>query len=281
MQFGAHAFVWESEWTEKTSVRVVSEAARIGLNFVEVPLLHPESFNAAKTRGLLQDHGIYATYSLGLPAAAALPDKPQKAEAFLRKALDVIAAADGNVLTGVIYGTLGALPGRPPNDTDYGVLADVLARVDQHAQAAGIRLGIEPVNRYETFLINTAEQATNLLDRIDSDNMFVHLDTYHLNIEEESYADAIRLAGSRMGYIHLSESHRGTPGTGTVNWDDVFLGLRDIGFTGALTMESFVKLNPDIARATCMWRDIVKDPEAMIRDGVAFLTAKAREYGLK
>lgn len=281
MQFGAHAFVWESEWTEKTSVRVVSEAARIGLNFVEVPLLHPESFNAAKTRRLLQDHGIYATYSLGLPAEAALPDKPQKAEAFLRKALDVIAAADGNVLTGVIYGTLGALPGRPPNDADYGVLADVLARVDQHAQDAGIRLGIEPVNRYETFLINTAEQATNLLDRIDSDNMFVHLDTYHLNIEEESYADAIRLAGSRMGYIHLSESHRGTPGTGTVNWDDVFLGLRDIGFTGALTMESFVKLNPDIARATCMWRDIVKDPEAMIRDGVAFLTAKAREYGLK
>ncbi len=280
MTFGAHAFVWEAEWNEETGRRVISEAARTGLDFVEIPLLHPESFDGPATKATLDEFGIYATYSLGLPKTASLPDKPKEAEAFLRVAVDTIQSAGGDVLTGVIYGTLGELPGRPPNDDDYRVIAKVLRNVSDYAEERGIRLGIEPVNRYETFLVNTAEQAMDLLDRIDSDNVFAHLDTYHLNIEEESFGDAIRLAGARMGYIHLSESHRGTPGRGTVDWDDVFSGLRDIGFTGALVMESFVKLNPDIARATCMWRDIVKDPEALIRDGVAFLTGKAKEYGL-
>ena len=280
MEFGAHAFVWEPEWNDDLGQKVISAAARIGLNFVEVPLLHPETFDGPKTKRLLDDHGIYATYSLGLPKESTLPEKPTAAEAFLKRAVDVIAAAEGNVLTGVIYGTLGELPGRAPHEDDYKIIADVLGRVDEHARACGIRLGIEPVNRYETFLINTAAQALTLLDTIGSDNMFVHLDTYHVNIEEESYGDAIRLAGTRMGYVHLSESHRGTPGTGTIDWDDVFGGLRDIGFTGALVMESFVKLNPDIARATCMWRDIVKNPETLVRDGVAFLTGKAKEYGL-
>ncbi|MCG8477885.1 MAG: sugar phosphate isomerase/epimerase [Spirochaetales bacterium] len=280
MEFGAHAFVWEGEWNETTGRRVISEAARIGLDFVEIPLLHPDRLDASGTKRLLDDHGIYATYSLGLPAEASLPERPAEAEDFLRRALDAVAEAGGTTLTGVIYGTLGALPGRPPAESDYRVIAVVLSRVAEYAERRGIRLGIEPVNRYETFLINTAEQARDLLDRIDSPTMFIHLDTYHLNIEEESYAAAIRLAGPRMGYIHLSESHRGTPGTGTVDWDDVFTGLKEIGFTGALVMESFVRLNPDIARATCMWRDIVKDPEALIRDGVTFLTAKAREYEL-
>lgn len=280
MTFGAHAFVWEAEWNDVTGRRVISEAARIGLDFVEIPLLHPESFDGPGTKSLLDDHGIYATYSLGLPSDASLPEKPAAAEAFLKSAVDAVESAGGKVLTGVLYGTLGELSGRPPRDADYVAIAAVLGRIARYAEEKGIRLGIEPVNRYETFLVNTAEQAIALLDRIGSDNMFVHLDTYHLNIEEKSFGDAIRLAGSRMGYVHLSESHRGTPGEGTVDWDDVFGGLRDIGFTGALVMESFVKLNPDIARATCMWRDIVVDPEALIRDGISFLTGKAKEYGL-
>ena len=280
MKFGAHAFIWEPEWNEISGQRVISEAARIGLDMVEIPLLHPESFNGEKVRAMLEAKGISAAYSLGLPIDKSLPDNPELAEKFLKTAIDAISLAGGDTLTGVTYGTLGDLPGRPPCEADYKVLVKVLRAVADYAAKKNIKIGIEPVNRYETFLINTAEQAVELLDRIDSDNMFVHLDTYHLNIEEESFGKAIRTAGKRMGYIHLSESHRGTPGKGTVDWEDVFGGLRDIHFQGALIMESFVNLNPDIARATCMWREIVKDPETMIRDGVAFLTGKAREYGL-
>jgi len=281
MKFGAHAFVWEKEWNDVTGRRVIAEAARIGLNMVEIPLLHPESFDGPGTRAVLDEHGIYAAYSLGLPSDRTLPDNPEGAEAFLRIAIDTIESAGGDILTGVLYGTLGDLPGRPPIEADYAMISEVLKSVAQYAKRKNIRLGVEPVNRYETFLVNTAQQAVELLDRIGEDNMFVHLDTYHLNIEEDSFKKAVLTAGERMGYIHLSESHRGTPGRGTVDWDGVFSGLKEINFTGALIMESFVDLNPDIARATCMWRKIVTDPEAMIRDGVTFLSNKAREHGLQ
>jgi len=281
MKFGAHAFIWEQEWNAISGRRVIAEAARIGLNMVEIPLLHPESLDGPETKAVLEEHGIYGAYSLGLPRNSTLPDNPEDAEAFLRMAIDTIESAEGDVLTGVLYGTLGELPGRSPTEEDYAIISEVLKSVAQYARQKGIKLGIEPVNRYETFLINTAQQAVELLDRIDENNMFVHLDTYHMNIEEESFKKAILTAGDRMGYIHLSESHRGTPGMGTVDWDGVFSGLKEVNFSGALIMESFVDLNPDIARATCMWRKIVTDPEAMIRDGVAFLSNKAREYGLQ
>jgi D-psicose/D-tagatose/L-ribulose 3-epimerase len=281
MKFGAHAFVWEGEWNSETAQRVIEGAAGAGLDFVEIPLLRPETYDAAETRRMLEANGLYATFSLGLPAQASLPEHPKEAERFLKDVLEKVDKTGSETLTGVIYGTLGELPGRRPTEEDFAVIAGVLKEVAREARIRGMRIGIEPVNRYETFLVNTAAQAVSLLDRIGEENVFVHLDTYHLNIEEESYGDAIRTAGSRMEYIHLSESHRGTPGTGTVDWDDVFQGLKDIAFPGALTMESFVKLNPDIARATCMWRDIVQDPKELVREGVAFLRFKAQEYNLK
>ncbi len=280
MEFGAHAFVWEKEWNNATGARVISEAARLGLNIVEIPMLHPETFDASKTKKLLMESGITAAYSLGLPSERSLPENPEGAFEELKRAVNSVSEAGGDRLTGVLYGTLGELPGRRPEESDYRIIADVLRKTAEYARGKGVKLGIEPVNRYETYLINTSQQAVELMDRIDSDNMFIHLDTYHLNIEEESFSDAIRTAGKRLEYIHLSESHRGTPGTGTVDWDDVFSGLAEIGFKGALIMESFVSLNEDILRATCMWRDIVKDPEKMITDGVAFLGNKAREFGL-
>ncbi len=281
MQFGAHAFVWEGEWNREAAKRVIEGAAGAGLDFVEIPLLRLDTYDPAETKRMLEANGLYATFSLGLPATASLPENPVGAERFLTEVLRKVAETGSQTLTGVIYGTLGELPGRRPTEGDYETIAGVLGKIAGEARSRGIRIGIEPVNRYETFLVNTAAQAIDLIERIGAENVFVHLDTYHLNIEETSFGDAIRTAGSRMEYIHLSESHRGTPGTGTVNWDDVFQGLKDIEFPGALTMESFVKLNPDIARATCMWRDIVRDPKKLVQDGVAFLRGKAEEYGLQ
>lgn len=121
MKFGAHAFVWEGEWNKEIDERVIANAAQSDLDFVEIPLLHPESFDAARTRRLLEQYGIKATYSLGLPSEASLSEDPVGAESFLRRAVDTIAAAGGSVLTGVIYRTLGELPRRLPVVEDYTV----------------------------------------------------------------------------------------------------------------------------------------------------------------
>jgi len=279
-RFGAHAFIWQASWDRDAAQAAIEGAARAGLDFIEIPLLRPERFDADLTRQLLDDAGLAATCSLGLPADAALPDRPDQAVAFLERVLELAHRAGATALSGVIYGTLGVTPGRPPTVDELGTIAASLRSVAGTARTLGLKLGVEPVNRYETHLLNTAEQGLELLDAIDAPNVFLHLDTYHMNIEEKGFEGPIRAAGDRLGYIHLSESDRGTPGTGNVHWDDVFAGLANIGYDGDLVMESFVAVNPDIARATCLWRPVAPDSDTLVREGLAFLREKARLAGI-
>lgn len=278
--FGAHAFVWEPEWTQAAAARVARAAREAGLDLIEVPLLDPERFDPEALRDILKQFDLAASYSLGLPVDCRLPEYPDRAEAFLRRAIDQVARAGGNLLTGVLYGTLGELTGHRPRPDEYDVIARTLRSVARYAAGKGISLGLEPVNRYETYLVNTVEQALRLMEAIGEPNVFLHIDTYHANIEEEGFLKPIRQAGDRLRYLHLSESHRGTPGTGTVAWDEVFRGLKEIGFQGSLVMESFVAVHPDIARATCIWRDVAPSSAVLIREGLSFLREMARRHGL-
>jgi D-psicose/D-tagatose/L-ribulose 3-epimerase len=278
--FGAHAFIWAGEWTPEGAERVIRGAAEAGLDFVEIPLLHPESMDVSGTRDLLDRYEIGCTCSLGLPKAAHLPFAPDAAERFLRTAVDVTAALGSDALSGAIYTHLGTLTRKPPTEDELAEVARVIKGVARYAAQQDVSLGIEAINRYETYLINLASQADAMLDRIDEPNVFVHLDTYHMNIEEKGFYYPIVATGSRMQYIHLSESDRGTPGTGNVNWDEVFRGLEAVGYNGRLVMESFAAVNEDIIGATALWRDVVGDPQALIRDGLTFLRDKAAEHDL-
>ena len=278
MLFGAHAFIWAGEWTPEGAEKVIRGAAQAGLDFVEIPLLRPENMDVTATRALLDRYSIGCTCSLGLPKAAHLPSAPEKAESFLESAVDVAAGLEAPVLCGVLYAHLGTLTGRPPEVGELEAVARVLKNVARYAAEREVSLGVEAVNRYETYLINLAEQADAMLDRVGEPNVFVHLDTYHMNIEEKGFYDPIVATGERMQYIHLSESDRGTPGTGNVHWDEVFRGLKAIDYDGYLVMESFAAINEDLAGATALWRDVVGDPEALIRDGLGFLRGKAAEY---
>jgi D-psicose/D-tagatose/L-ribulose 3-epimerase len=278
--FGAHAFIWAGEWTPEGAEKVIRGAAEAGLDFVEIPLLHPESMDVSGTRELLDRYGIGCTCSLGLPKAAHLPFAPDRAEAFLRGAVDVTAALEAPALSGAIYTHLGTLTGKPPREDELAEVGRVLKSVARYAAQRDISLGVEAINRYETYLINLASQADAMLGRIDEPNVFVHLDTYHMNIEEKGFYDPIVATGPRMKYIHLSESDRGTPGTGNVHWNEVFQGLRAIEYDGYLVMESFAAINEDIMGATALWRDVVGDSQALIRDGLAFLRDKAAEHDL-
>jgi D-psicose/D-tagatose/L-ribulose 3-epimerase len=278
MLFGAHAFIWAGEWTPEGAQKAIGGAAEAGLDFVEIPLLRPESMDITATRALLDRYGIGCTCSLGLPKAAHLPSAPEKAQSFLESAVDVAAGLEAPVLCGVLYAHLGTLTGRPPEQEELEDVARVLKNVARYAAERGVSLGVEAVNRYETYLINLAEQANTMLDRVGEPNVFVHLDTYHMNIEEKGFYEPIVATGPRMHYIHLSESDRGTPGTGNVHWDEVFRSLKAIDFDGYLVMESFAAINEDLAGATALWRDVVGDPGTLIRDGLSFLRGKAAEH---
>jgi len=277
--FGAHAFIWVGDWTRETSGEAIAGAAGVGINLLEIPLLKPDAFDVELTKRQLAKHGMTAVCSLVLPPDAHLPREPETALRFLRQALDRVAALGAPFLGGVLYGHLGTLTGAPPTAEERTTCARVLREVASYAAERGITLGLEPVNRYETYLFNTIEDTLALIEEIGASNVTVHADTYHMNIEDPGFQPSLVAARGRLGLIHCSESDRGVPGQGNVQWDDVFQGLQAIGYDGPLVLESFAAINPDLAGATCMWRTPSYTSDQLAREGMTFLRERAAANG--
>jgi len=279
--FGAHAMIWIADWNSEAGKIAIESAARSGADLIEIPLLRPDRFDAVETRQWLADHRLQAACSLVLPREAHMPAHPQAAADFLHLAIDKVAAVGSTFLGGVLYGHMGLLTGAPPTQQERDTCARVLREVASYAKQHGVTLALEPVNRYETYLFNTIPDTLNLIDAIGADNILIHADTYHMNIEDAGFKQAIEAAGSRLGYIHCSESDRGVPGQGNVHWDEVFAGLAAIDYRGPLVLESFAAINPDLAGATCMWRTPSYTSDQLASEGLAFLREHAAKAGLQ
>ena len=278
--FGIHSSIWTMDWTPAAAEHAVAEAIRNGFDFVEIALLKPTKVDTAHSRKLFEDAGIQAVCSLGLPEGAWPSRDPEAGAAFLKTAIDATADMGALALSGVIYGGIGERSGHPPTATEYDNVARCLETAAAHARTRGIDLGIEAINRYETHLINTGAQAVEMVERVGAENMFVHLDTYHMNIEEKGVALGILAAREHLRYIHLSESDRGTPGKGNIPWDEIYGALAAIGFNGGLAMESFMNMPPELAWGLSVWRPVAPSIEEVIGEGLPFLRGKAVQYGL-
>ena len=278
--YGAHAFVWIGDWNTESGNQAIAGAGQVGFDFIEVPLLKPETFDAASHRAALKAAGIEATCSLVLPRDAHMPHQPEKAKTYLLKVLEKMEQLGSTYLAGCIGYSLGTLTGGPPTDAERQTVIDTLGDVAAEAQKRGITLALEACNRYETYMYNTLADTRNTVLAIGADNLKLHADTYHMNIEEEGFYNALVETADVLDYIHMSESHRGLVGSGTVIWEQVWRGLADANFTGRLVLESFAAINPDIAAATCLWRPPNQGSEVLSTEGLAFLKAGATQYGL-
>ncbi len=278
--FGVHTSMWTMTWDRAGCERAVTKAKSYGMDFLEIALLDPPSVDAAHSRQMLEAAQMRAVCSLGLPQEVWASHNPDGAVDFLTVALDKCAAIGAEALSGVVYGGIGERSGQPPTQAELDNVADAMTRATRHAKSLGLLFGIEPVNRYETHLINTGWQAVEMIERIGADNIFVHLDTYHMNIEEKGIAQGIIDARDHLRYIHLSESDRGTPGAGTIAWDEIYSALRAIGFKGGLAMESFINMPPELANGLSVWRPVASGEAEVMENGLPFLRNKAHQYGL-
>ncbi len=278
--FGVHTSMWTMTWDHAGAERAVAKAVHYGMDFIEIALLNPTKVDTAHSRALLEKHQLPAVCSLGLPQAAWPSVNPQAGIDFLIAALDAAAAMGAEALTGVTFGGIGERTGKPPTQAEMDNVTTCLTAAAKHAKSLGLLFGIEPVNRYETHLINTGAQGAAMIERIGADNMFVHLDTYHMNIEEKGIANGILQAREHLKYIHLSESDRGVPGWGNCAWDEVHAALAAIGFKGGLAMESFIDMPPELAFGLSVWRPVARDEAEVMENGLPFLRGKARQYGL-
>ncbi|MDE0112698.1 MAG: sugar phosphate isomerase/epimerase, partial [Albidovulum sp.] len=232
------------------------------------------------TRQLLERNSLRAVCSLGLPERCWASRHPDAALDFLSVALDRTSGIGAEALSGVTYGGIGERSGHPPTKAELDNVATAVEAAARLAKSLGLQFGIEPVNRYETHLLNTGKQAKDLIERCGLDYMFVHLDTYHMNIEEKGAANGILDCRDYLKYIHLSESDRGTPGAGTCDWDEIFGALAAIGFSGGMAMESFVNLPPEISSGLSVWRPVAGSHHEVMDQGLPFLRNKARQYRL-
>lgn len=280
IKFGAHSFLWIDEWNTEKGNYAIASTGRLGFDLIEMPLLKPAEFDAASHKKALAQAGIEGVCSLALPAEVHLPFYPQKALQFLLSALEKVEAVGSRFLGGCIAYSLGAFTNKPPQDSEIQAVIDIIGQVAQDAKKRGITLGFEAVNRYESYMYNTLADVRATIKAIGADNIVLHPDVYHMNIEEEGFYRPLVECADVLGYIHISESHRGLVGSGTVNWDEVFRGLKDANFNGPLTLESFTAINPDLMAATKLWRPPNQGSEVLAGEGLKFMRAKAEQYGL-
>jgi len=255
---GVHALVWVGSWGEDQARFAMRGARDAGYNRIEIPLLlwdmRPEM-----TRGLLGENDLAMTGNLFLTADTDItsddPDIVAAGEKRLLDGIEIVASLGGDYMCGTVYSMLGKYT-HPATEQGRASAADVLRRIADRAAESGITLGLELCNRYETNLLNTATQALDMIDVIDRPNVAVHLDTYHMGIEETDMVAPVLTCGDRLGYVHIGESHRGYLGTGNVDFTGFFRALAHIGYAGPVTFESFssVVVAPELSNALCIWR---------------------------
>jgi D-psicose/D-tagatose/L-ribulose 3-epimerase len=275
-EIGVHALVFVSGWSAAEAVRAVEAAARHGYDLLEIPLIEPRAIDAGATARLVERHGLKAVTSLALPAAADIssadPDCVARGEALLNDALAVSRDLGAPFMGGVLYSALRKYE-RAASPEAWDSSAAALGRLAGRARAAGIRLGLEPVNRYESNLINTGDQALALIAAAGAEDITLHLDSYHMNIEEGDVAGAIRRYRGKIGYVHVNESHRGQLGTGSIDFSSFFRALAEVGYQGAITFEAFSAGigDPKLADSLAVWRRLWTDTDELARGARAYI----------
>jgi D-psicose/D-tagatose/L-ribulose 3-epimerase len=252
------------------------------MDFIEIPLMSLETFDADAVRSRLSTVDLGAvTSTVLLNDTDITSDDPAiraRGVEYLLKCVDETADIGATSFSGVIYSQHVKPATARPTEEAWQYSADALRRVADRAAERGVVIALEPVNRYETYLVNTCEQAIRLRDLVGRDNVKIHLDTYHMNIEEKDFYDATIRAGKDLVHYHLCENDRGIPGTGQVDWDGIFRALAEIGYQGNAALESFVDVTDNMN--TWVWRQLAPDGDTLLREGADFIRRKQREYGL-
>jgi D-psicose/D-tagatose/L-ribulose 3-epimerase len=279
LKFGGHALVWAGDWSEASARKAAVSAKKAGYDYIEMLMIEPEKIDVAMTKEVLAEHGLSATASLGLSpetdVTSTNPSIVKKGDELLRKVVDKLHAIGSTELCGVIYCSLGKYPG-PASAENRANSISAVTRLADYAADKGININLEVVNRYETNIMNTGKEGLKFLEAVNRPNAYLHLDTYHMNIEEDGMSQAVLDAGDALGYVHIGESHRGYLGSGNVDFDTFFTALKKINYSGPITFESFssVVVDPALSNALCIWRNLWEDSDDLASHALKYMKAR-------
>lgn len=278
--FGLHAFAIAPSWDLDRIEPQIERLKEYGIGLLEVPLLRPDEIDAKRSRAFAYRWGIELICSSSLPWAVDVIARPDEGLDFLAPVLKACADIGSTALAGATYGTIGKTTGRAVTRREIDGICRFLERAAKLAKGFGLKLGIEPRNRYETHLVNRAADATKIVERIGAENIFIHLDTYHMQIEEESFEAGFKAAEPYLGYVNVAESNRGAPGRGMLDWPAMMKAMADIGYRGAVTLQSMNYVDAEIAGGLAVWRPVAERPDDVIEIGLPFLREEAKKAGI-
>ncbi|MCW2676464.1 MAG: sugar phosphate isomerase [Modestobacter sp.] len=273
---GLSTFVLASPFSDE-NLHLFGRVRAWGYDLVEVCIEDPAVLTAARVARAARDEGlsvlVCGAFGPGRDVSHEDPARRRAGRDYLEHCVAFAAEVRSPLVSGPMYAPTGQARLLEPDErrAQWDRAVESLRAVASLAAEAGVGLAVEPLNRFETDLVNTVEQGLRLCDDIDADHVGLLLDTFHMNIEEKSLPGAVRAAGSRVRAVQASENDRGTPGTGHTDWGGTLEALDQVGYTGAVVVESFLPTVREIARAVSLWRPVAPSMDALAAESVRFL----------
>ncbi len=280
-KLGVHALVWVPGWSHDECRHAIEQSARAGYDFIEASAPDPEVFDVEFTRRQLEANGIGINLSLGLSAdtdiASGDREKAERGKRQLEDAVRLCRDLGGRFVGGILHSAFQKNV-MPATRAGAAMSADIVGQVAEMAAKSDITLVMEVVNRYESNLLNTASQAVEYCRRVGAPTVKVHLDTYHMNIEESDMGAAVRETAGDLGYFHVGDSHRGYLGSGSIDFAQVFRSLATINYTGPIAFESFSSriVGQPLEGILGIWRNLWEDGQDLASHALLYMRAQLK-----
>jgi D-psicose/D-tagatose/L-ribulose 3-epimerase len=274
---GASTWIWTSPLTDERLTELAPRVAGLGFDIIELPVEEPGQWDPGRARELVSEHRLGASLCcvMGPGRDLSVPDRRVVGETlgYLRHCVDAAARIGSGVIAGPMYAPVGKLWPMDSGERSATLarVADALRPLAEYAGERNVRLAVEPLNRYETSLVNTVEQGLELVELVGRPACGLLLDTYHLNIEEKDPVAATLAARERIAHVHACGTDRGAPGGDRFEWPRFLDALRSAGYHGPLCIESFTSEQETIATAAAIWRPLAASPDELAADGLRFL----------
>lgn len=277
MIFGATTWLWVSPLTTAAAEDLIPRIARLGFGAVELPLEDPALVDPRAVRQLAADHNLRVSvcgaFGPGRDLTNPDPKVRQATLDYISQCLDFAVVVGAPMFCGPLYAEVGKRRQLPEAErrAEWSLAVDGIRSASEAAASRQLKIAIEPLNRFETDLVNTTADAVRMAKDVAHPAVGVMIDSFHMTIEEDDLEAAVRAAGDRLLHVQVSENQRGIPGTGLTDWSSLRRGLAAIGYHGLVVIESFTPENRDLAGAVCIWNRRAPDQDTFARKGLAFL----------
>ncbi len=276
--FGTSILSFIPAWTAEGGAFAIKKTAEYGFDMLEINLPASLNFDSKTVKEQLTEHRILGRCSFNLPKDCHIPFYPEKATATIKKVLDKVAEMESDFLGGVLHSAIGTFTGTPCTTDEKWIVEQVLAEVSNYALKQNITIAIEPINRYESYVYTSASEVLDSIKKIGNPNLGLHLDTFHMNIEEPNFYNPIIEAGDKLKHIHITESDRGMTGEGNVHWDDFFKALAQINYQGPLVLENFSSEIKALVGPTSLWRPSKYNSEYLAKGSLNFMKSMVLKH---